>query len=456
MLIHNSELESVLTPGSAMEVAIAGTPSADTLIGTPSRDRIIADAGDDWIAGNQGSDTLNGNLGQDLLYGGQDSDLLHGGQGNDTLHGDRGSDRLSGDLGSDLLIGGEGQDIFILSQLSPENPTAADWILDFEDGQDYIQLQGGLTSDRLIIALGTDNLTGTTLIQDLRTGQTLAILPGIHPNQLTAEDFISDPLPSTLTQTAQSESPLLLAAPQTPSSFNIEFDYRFDHSGFFNDPNRRQILETAASFWERHILDEFTDLAPGTPIYIKNPTTGGTVSFSLDRPIDDILVFVGTAPLASQTIAQAGPSAAWTADSDLDIRFNSPNFEPWTGHISFNSTTNWFIDPTPHTHNDIPPGQVDLMTVATHELGHILGIGNTQAFNQWISGQTFMGPNALVITEGLGVPLAEDLSHIEDHFLPNGISGESLLDPMIPSAVRQFPTRLDLALLQDIGYQIIL
>lgn len=452
MFIHNPALESALTPGSS----IAGTPNADTLMGTSNPDRIIADSGEDWIAGNHGSDQINGNMGNDLIYGGQDSDLLHGGQGNDTLYGDRGGDRLSGDLGSDLLIGGAGQDFFIFSQPSPEHPSQADWILDFEDTQDQIYLTGGLTYDRLSIAFGTDNLTGATLILDMLTGQTLAILPGIHPNQLTSEDFISDPLPSTLTQTAQFDSPLLLAAPQTPTSFNIEFDYRFDRSGFFNDPNRRQILETAASFWERHILDEFTNLAPGTPIYIKNPSTGGTVSFSLDRPIDDILVFVGTAPLSSDTIAQAGPSAAWTADSNLDIRFNSSNFEPWTGHISFNSTTNWFIDPTPQTHNDIPPGQVDLMTVATHELGHILGIGNTQAFNQWISGQTFMGPNALVITEGLGIPLAEDLSHIQDHFLPKGITGDSLLDPMIPSGVRQFPTLLDLALLQDVGYQILL
>ncbi|MDJ1180135.1 hypothetical protein PJF56_14815 [Roseofilum sp. BLCC_M91] len=450
MLMHNPPLESTLTP----ESAIAGTPNADLLMGTANPDRIFADAGEDWIAGNQGSDTLNGNIGQDLLYGGQDSDLLYGGQGNDTLYGDKGSDRLSGDLGSDLLIGGAGQDLFILSQPSSTHPSQADWILDFEDTQDYIQLPNGLTSDRLSIALGRDNLTGTTLIQDLSTGQTLAILPGIHPNQLTAEDFISDPLPSTLAQTAQFDSPLLLADPQTPTSFNIEFDYRFDHSGFFNDPNRRQILETAASFWERHILDEFTDLAPGTPIYVKNPTTGGTVSFNLDRSIDDVLVFVGATPLSSQIIAQAGPSGNWTPGSELDGRFNSTNFEPWTGHISFNSTMNWFIDPTPQTHNDIPPGQIDLMTVATHELGHILGIGNTQAFNQWISGQTFMGPNALVITEGLGIPLATDLSHIQDHFLPNAIGGESLLDPMISSGVRQFLTQLDLALLQDIGYQI--
>lgn len=452
MLIHNPILESALTPGSD----ITGTPNADLLVGTPNPDRLLADAGDDAIAGNQGSDTLQGHMGQDLLYGGQDSDFIYGGQGNDTLYGDKGGDRLSGDLGSDLLIGGAGEDTFIFSQPSPEHPSQGDWILDFEDTQDRIHLTGGLTYDRLSIAFGTHNLTSTTVLQDLLTGQTLAILPGIHPNQLTAEDFISDPLPSTLTQTVQSDSPLLLADPQTPSSFNIEFDYRFDRSGFFNDPNRRQILETAASFWERHILDEFTDLAPGTPIYIKNPSTGGTLSLTLDRPIDDILVFVGTAPLSSDTIAQAGPSGNWTPGSELDARFNSSNFEPWTGHISFNSTINWFIDPTPQTHNDIPPGQVDLMTVATHELGHILGIGSSQAFNQWISGQSFIGPNALVITEGLGVPLAADLSHIQDHFLPNGIAGESLLDPMMPSGVRQMPTLLDLALLQDIGYQIML
>jgi hypothetical protein len=44
------------------------------------------------------------------------------------------------------------------------------------------------------------------------------------------------------------------------NSFNIVFDYRFDTSGFFNDPQRRATLEAAAKAWESLIADEFPNV----------------------------------------------------------------------------------------------------------------------------------------------------------------------------------------------------
>ena len=49
-------------------------------------------------------------------------------------------------------------------------------------------------------------------------------------------------------------------------SFNIKFDYRFDTEGFFNDPEKRIVLEQAAQIWSYYIQDEFTDIPAGEEI----------------------------------------------------------------------------------------------------------------------------------------------------------------------------------------------
>ena len=42
-------------------------------------------------------------------------------------------------------------------------------------------------------------------------------------------------------------------------SFSIKFDYRFDTEGFFDNPEKREVLEQAAQIWSYYIQDEFNE-----------------------------------------------------------------------------------------------------------------------------------------------------------------------------------------------------
>jgi hypothetical protein len=249
----------------------------------------------------------------------------------------------------------------------------------------------------------------------------------------------------------------------TPPSFQIQFDYRFDTNGFFADPQRRKTLEAAADLWEAVIQDEFADLSAGVKFRVQNPQTGQLETVVLEAENDDLLIFVGaqTAPFgnAAGALAAGGPDGLDIAGSIFSNRFSGSNFEPWAGSISFSSAPTfsdgapapWFFDQTPHTADDIPLGQTDFLSTALHEIGHVLGLGTAPIFQATGQGAAFSGPNARDVNGGLPIPLDPDLGHIQDGFLS---AGKPVLMGATSPGVRQTITRLDQAMLADIGYQI--
>ena len=48
-----------------------------------------------------------------------------------------------------------------------------------------------------------------------------------------------------------------------PVQFLIQFDYRFDTSGFFDDAGRRATLEEAGKSWGRTFADDFPSIPAG-------------------------------------------------------------------------------------------------------------------------------------------------------------------------------------------------
>ena len=93
---------------------------------------------------------------------------------------------------------------------------------------------------------------------------------------------------------------------------------------------------------------------------------------------------------------------------------------------------------------------VGLLSLAC-KLGHVFGFGNSLAFDSFVSGTTFIGPNAVAVF-GAPPPLEPDASHFVNRTLFEG--GEMLMDSGHPNGGRTLPTRLDLAVLADIGFEI--
>lgn len=262
----------------------------------------------------------------------------------------------------------------------------------------------------------------------------------------------SDQSTNSSNSASESSSPAPLPTQPASSSadngFNIEFDYRFDINNWFDD-EKKAVLEAAADIWEAIILDEFENIKIGTTVHATDPYGNGLTSFQLDSEIDDIKVFAFAQDLnATRSLAEAG-ATVYQGD-----RNTSTVFQPWLGEIVFNDKEAWYVNADTSETLDIPSTQADMLSVAVHELGHILGISSgIEAFSALIENGAFTGEAAIALNDGEPIPLDGRGSHIEDNFEIPGL-GENSLDPNIQKGTRKLLTALDVALLDDIGYSV--
>lgn len=316
---------------------------------------------------------------------------------------------------------------------------------------------GGTASNNSDYFLGSNSFSVT-----IPTGQSTVTLPLQILDDNFAEStesitLVLSPLAEYALGGSTAGTVIIADNDTTPanSSFKIQFDYRYDSSGWFT-PERKAALEAAANIWEKIILDEFQDVPTGTPLRVTNPETDEIYTIAADAPIDDLLVFVGAKYIDgnSGTLAYAGTTATYDLGSSLDTRYNGASFEPWTGYITFDGAENWFFDSTFQTANDIPFDDSDFISVTLHEIGHILGFSEgIPAFDRFLANNTFTGSSARAANGGNAIPLAADASHIQDGYQFSG-SGETLMDPTSFAGTRKLPTAVDAAILDDIGYTI--
>lgn len=238
----------------------------------------------------------------------------------------------------------------------------------------------------------------------------------------------------------------------------IVYDYRYDVNGVLSSDAARFTLEEAARQWGYVLHDDFDEIAPGTAIYVRNPQdTSEEMNLTLDTAIDDLLVFVGGAP-RSGSAAGSSATATIPAESDdpelsaaLRERWDGDDFEPWTGWIQYNTDRDWFFDETPETGDDIPSGTTDALSTTLHELGHILGIAPGGAYGRLIEDEHFVGARAMEVYGG-PVPLADSWGHIAEDVTIDGVT------PIMATGrirgQRYAVTRLDIAMLADIGYEV--
>lgn len=246
-------------------------------------------------------------------------------------------------------------------------------------------------------------------------------------------------------------------APPAAVRFKIQIDYRYDTAGFFTDPVRKAALEGACRIWGRLLADTYPNVPKGTFIRVRDPQqpTQPALSLNIDYDIDDLLVFVGSAVLPAGVTASSSPTAGLSGITDptlagaLQQRFDGPVFQPWTAWITFDAATSFHFDPEPELGAAVPPGKIDFVSVALHELGHVLGFGTADVFKNQIVDGAFAGPKTKARFGG-PLPLTPDQAHVPNTTMSGGT--RLLMDQSDAPGTRYLPTALDRAVMEDLGH----
>lgn len=245
----------------------------------------------------------------------------------------------------------------------------------------------------------------------------------------------------------------------------IEIDYSRDTNHFFDTPERREIMELAASTIAEQLHDQLLEIAPSGSntwsINFSHPSSTANVTIKNPTiPENTLRVYVGARNISS--LAFGGPGGwsalgneSWYETIEARGQFGAlestaSDFAPWGGSITFDSNANW------HFGSDIDgfePDEHDFLSVAMHELGHVLGVGTSDSWSSWVVGDSFTGPNTEAERDDSPgpVPLHDD-AHFEEDFEDGG--QEVAMDPTIMVGTRKLFTAMDYAALKDIGWEV--
>jgi hypothetical protein len=230
----------------------------------------------------------------------------------------------------------------------------------------------------------------------------------------------------------------LLLCPVRLIGLTIQFDYSYDTNRLVT--SHIEQFEFVAAEFEQRIHDQLLAIAV-PPTSIVNPSTGEYVSVGqpIHVPADTIIVYVGAYDLPADRLAQAyfdfssTPNNRGQGAMDLGI---------WTGSIAFDSLTNW--------------QEYHIYSVLRHELLHVLGFGLAPAFFAQVSNGHFLGPVAIAEYGG-PVPLSADIMHLavdSSISLVEGWPRAPVLSATLQPQARRYLTRLDLAVLADLGWEV--
>jgi len=261
---------------------------------------------------------------------------------------------------------------------------------------------------------------------------------------------------------AQTLAAICLALPLvSQAAIDIQFDFTYD-TGFLTGANagRQAVFEQVASDLEARLINEsFGALTPGgantLQLSFDNPGNSGT-NIVLNNPsiaANTLKVYVGGSDLSgSGQLGFANYGIAYGGFTNwfntVEARNSTTNYEPLGGGITFNSATNWYFGTD---ESGLGFSQYDLYTVAMHEMIHMLGFGQSDAFTADSSGGQFVGSNVQALVGG---PVA--LNAAGDHFAQSTsyLGESSIMVPALVNGQRRYATELDFAVLRDIGYNI--
>ncbi|MEM1227164.1 MAG: dockerin type I domain-containing protein [Planctomycetota bacterium] len=289
-------------------------------------------------------------------------------------------------------------------------------------------------------------------------------------------------------------SPATVSAAPATGPLRFIFDYSLDTSGLFDSSEAQQTLELAGRTVLQTIGDSLLPIDPNPANNVtwiadfSHPSTGqrsineSTLQArfpqanNLQVPGNAIHIFVGGRNFTGTTIGLGGfggfffPAVSNVTASQLvaieqfregvqtrgqsGVTIPDPtDTAPWGGTISFDtSNRNWHFGSTTE---GLGPDETDFLSVAMHELFHVLGFGLSASWNTLADGAVFNGPKTQVAYQQLGggdtVPI--DREHFETPLIGN-VGNIALMEARISPGTRQPATPLDFAGLDDIGWDV--
>ena len=269
-----------------------------------------------------------------------------------------------------------------------------------------------------------------------------------------------------------------LASALPAQALVIEFDYTHDTRGFFTDTatgapliERRSLLEEAATFYSG-FTDSLTAIAPQTgdswSVKITHPSLGGpqiTLN-NLSIAADTLRIYVGGSNSAPGVLGFANTGFSLTASGSAEFvdavitrgqaNASGPNasdYGTWGGMIWFNAANDWHFGSSTAGLTTSTP---DFLTTAIHEIGHILGFGEADAWLAQIDENGFFTGAHSAAAHGGPVRVDQFSAHWAEGTMStlNGLPQETLMDPSTPRGERQLLTALDYAGFADVGWQV--
>jgi len=226
-------------------------------------------------------------------------------------------------------------------------------------------------------------------------------------------------MPVRLARLALVVSLVLVALAGRPAAAQprFVFDYSLDSNNFFGAAGsvQRQTLDAAAARLTSRLGDTLTAISPGgANTYsagFTNPGTGaGTVVSNLPVAQNAIVVYAGGRSQTGTQIAYgeygsysypggttAGFPLALVRGQAGALSAPATAFGRWSGAVTFDTRpdTAW------HFGLDAPvAGKYDFLSVAEHELAHVLGFGAAPSWTRYAAGGVFTGPNATAANGG--------------------------------------------------------
>jgi hypothetical protein len=256
---------------------------------------------------------------------------------------------------------------------------------------------------------------------------------------------------------------------RTLPSVAIVVNYSYDVDNFFSTQAKRDLMQQAANTLAAVLNDNLSAITPaGSNTWsavFNDPSTGASRSIpNLVVPANTLILYVGGGHLTGSSEAGLGSTGGFNVSGNLNwlntveargqagaLATPPTDFGPWGGSISFDDSgsTNWYFG---QALAGIGPGQTDFLSVAEHEVGHVLGLGTAPSWLDKVSGGAFHGANAEAAFGG-PVPLSPDQAHWAQGTRSDG--NNALMDPVLITGTRVAPTTLDFAGLRDVGWQVV-